>query len=114
MLVYITNHACERYLERELGYITWTIDDINRARKYLRTFISSNKHKNLDKKENKIWHVLVDKFIMVFSKAKKVLITLYPTNEKFNQSNEELFDYSKERFDCNMDTFEESNIPKKI
>ena len=69
---YITIHACERFLERELGYITWTIDDIIKARKYLRTFISNNKHKNLVKKENKIWHVLVDKLILVFTyKSKK-------------------------------------------
>jgi hypothetical protein len=27
----ITTHACERYLERELGLTTWTRDDINRV-----------------------------------------------------------------------------------
>ena len=117
---YITTHACERFLERELGYITWTVDDINRVRQYLKTFISSHRHKNLDKKESKIWHVLVDKLVLVFTKAKKVLITLYPFKE---QSDKELIDYSKERFDCSkaknnntsdLHIFEESNIPKKF
>ena len=104
-MYHITTHACERFLERELGYITWTIDDIIRARKYLITFISSHKHKNLNKKKNRIWHVIVDKFILVFTKAKKVLITLYP-------SDEETIDYLKGNITYDIDILEESNIPK--
>jgi len=77
----ITTHACERYLERELGFITWNIDDIYRARKYLNSFIRSHKHQNLCKKKSEIMHVLVDKLILVFTKAKEVLITLYPMDE---------------------------------
>jgi len=89
-MYHITTHACERFLERELGYITWTIDDIIRARKYLIT---------------RIWHVIVDKFILVFTKAKKVLITLYP-------SDEETIDYLKGNITYDIDILEESNIPK--
>jgi len=42
----ITTHACERYLERGLGFTTWTKDDILRARKYLKAFIYSHKKWN--------------------------------------------------------------------
>lgn len=81
-MCYITTHACERFLERELGYITWTIDDIKKARKYLKTFIHSYKHLNLDKKSSNTKHVLINGLIMVFTKAKEVLITLYRTSEE--------------------------------
>jgi hypothetical protein len=46
----ITNHACERYLERILGFVTWTKDDIDYARKQIISIINTHKHKNLDKK----------------------------------------------------------------
>lgn len=84
--MHITNHACERFLERELGYITWTKKDIDNARKYLKSFVSSNKHLNLSmsKKDNRVYQVLVGKFIMVINKAKKALITLYPYQLKIN------------------------------
>jgi len=78
----ITTHACERYLERCLGFVTWNSDDILRARKYLEAFIYNHKHKNLCKRKSEIMHVLVNKLILVFSKAKEVLITLYPFDEK--------------------------------
>lgn len=80
--MYITTHACERYLERELGFITWTTDDIKRARKCLLSFICSHKHQNLCKKKDKIVHVLIEKLVLVFSKAKEVLITLYPMDQE--------------------------------
>lgn len=78
----ITTHACERYLERELKLITWTTDDIEKARKYLLNFVCSMKHQNLSKRKNEILHVLIGGLIMVFSRAKEVLITLYPMSEK--------------------------------
>lgn len=82
-MYYITNHACERFLERELGYITWTSDDIRKARKVLKSFVYSYKHKTLYKDiKEKILFVLVDKFILIFNERKKVLLTLYPFNEK--------------------------------
>jgi len=85
-MCFITDHACERFLERELGYITWTMEDIFKTRDYLRIFISSHKHKNINKTSNRICHVLVDKLILVFRKAKKILVTLYPFSEKAIQT----------------------------
>jgi len=78
----ITNHACERFLERELGYITWTMDYIIKARNYLKTFVCKFKHKNLyNNAKEKLLYVLVDKLVLIFNQTKEVLITLYPFSE---------------------------------
>lgn len=82
IFIAITNHACERYLERILGFVTWTKGDINNARKQILNIIYTHKHKHLDKKNCQIKHVLINEIIMVFAKAKKKLITLYPSNEE--------------------------------
>ena len=73
----ITNHACERYLQRSLGYISWTKEDITKTREYLWKYIHSQEHINISTKFDETMCVIVGELILIIKKVKNIILTIY-------------------------------------
>jgi hypothetical protein len=79
--MFITNHACTRYVERVLNKKTSNMQDIQAIKPKIISIILSDKN-NILFKDYDSTYILIGNFVYVFDQDIIRLITIYPYDDK--------------------------------